>query len=248
MKAFPVPIPQRLPVRITPCPIVEASIELRYISSESWRNMPGLLAPRLRDRYPKETELPLAQLPESMRQKDANLTYQPLLQYDGPEFLIRFGPRALSLTTQLHQYPGWRRFREELLWLWGEVAAAGFVQEGERLGVRYVDFFKEDIFSVVVLGISVGGQELSGFEQSFSVVVPWEGSTARLVLTNGAFLNDGGQPRRGSILDLDVWQRLASENVFVDAPEQVEKLHDINKMLFFGLLKREFLESLTPAY
>ncbi len=245
---LPIPIPERLPSRIEPCPIVEAAVELRFVSTESWRNLPGLLSARLRKRYPQESELPLAQIPESMRQQEAGFTYQPLLQYEGPEFLIRFGPRVLTLITRTHGYPGWPRFREELAWLWDEVAAAGFVQEGERLGVRYVDFFKQDIFSLVVLGVSVAGQEFAGLEQSFSTVIPWEKSTARLVLTNGAFLNDGKETRRGSILDLDAWQRLASEDVFAEAAAQIERLHEVNKKLFFGLLKPEFLATLNPVY
>ncbi len=194
--------------------------------------------------------MPLAQIPESIRQQEAGFTYQALLQYEGPEFLIRFGPRVLTLITRRHRYPGWARFREELAWLWEEAAAAGFVQEGERLAVRYVDFFAQDIFSLVVLGVSVAGQEFAGMEQSFSTVIPWEDSTARLVLSNGAFLSDGRETHRGSILDLEVWQRLASENVFVQAAiyAQIERLHEVNKKLFFGLLKPEFLGTLYPVY
>jgi uncharacterized protein (TIGR04255 family) len=242
------PIPERLPKRIEPCPIVEAAVELRFVSTESWRNLPGLLSPRLRERYPQESELPLAQIPERIRQQEAIYTYQALLQYEGPEFLIRFGPRVLTLITRTHQYPGWQRFREELTWLWKTADAAGFVQEGERLGLRYVDFFSQNIFSLVVLGVSVAGRELAGLEQSFSVVVPWDESTARLVLANGAFLNDGRETQRGSILDLDVWQQLASEDVFPDALSRIENLHDVNKKLFFGLLKPEFLATLKPIY
>jgi uncharacterized protein (TIGR04255 family) len=248
MNHFPIPIPERLPVRIDPCPIVEAAVEMRFVSSEPWRNMPGLLAPRLRKRYPESKELRLFQLPEAIRQQEAGFTYQPLVKYDGADFLIHFGPRVLTLNTRMQQYPGWPRIREELLWLWKEVADAGFVQEGERLGVRYIDFFAEDIFSLVVLQASVGGQEIVGVEQNFSVVAPWDNATARLVLTNGAFLNDGHEKRRGSVLDLEVWQALTSDDVFAGARMQVERLHEANKKLFFGLLKPDFLASLNPTY
>lgn len=244
----PIPTPERLPIRIEPCPIVEAAVELRFVSSESWRNLPGLFSRRLKKRFPKESELPLAQIPEALRQQEANLTYQPLLQYEAADFLIRFGPRVLTLITRANRYPGWQRFREEIAWLLEETAAAGFVQEGERLGVRYVDFFAEDIFSLVVLGISVAGHELTGLEQSFSAVIPLDDSTARLTLTNSAFLDDGTETRRGSILDLDVWTRLASENVFADAAAQIEHMHLENKRLFFGLLKPESLVKLNPVY
>ena len=248
MNPFPLPIPEKLPARIYPCPIVEAAVELRFVSAEPWRNMPGLIEPKLRERYPQVSELPLNQFPEQFRIQDASFTYQPLLQYSGPEFLIRFGPRVLSLIAHTHRYPGWLHFREELDWLWAQAAAAGFVQEGERLGVRYVDFFDEDIFSNVVLGVAVAGRGIAGFEQNFSIVIPWERALARLLLANSVFLKVGAEPRRGSVLDLDVWIRLSAESVFEDLAKQVEHLHEVNKTLFFGLLKPEFLSRLNPAY
>ena len=56
---FPIPIPDRLPVKIDHCPIVEAILELRFITSESWRTLPGLLFAHIRDRYPEQRDLPL---------------------------------------------------------------------------------------------------------------------------------------------------------------------------------------------
>ena len=41
--AFPIQIPDRLPTRIAPCPIVEAIFEGRFVSPELWATMPGLL-------------------------------------------------------------------------------------------------------------------------------------------------------------------------------------------------------------
>src|SRR6266516_7829439 len=64
---FPIPIPDRLPIKIDPCPIVEAILEVRFVTSESWATLPGLLFAHIRDRYPEQKDLPLAQLPEEIR-------------------------------------------------------------------------------------------------------------------------------------------------------------------------------------
>ena len=91
---FPIPKPDRLPLKISPCPIVEAVVEIRFVSAEPWRNLPGLFHPRIRDRYPELKELPLASMPDELRSRDPAFTWLPLLQYKGAEFTIQFGPTA----------------------------------------------------------------------------------------------------------------------------------------------------------
>src|SRR2546428_13428213 len=103
---FPIPIPDRLPIKIEPCPIVAAILEMRFVTSESWRTLPGLLFANIRDRYPEQKDLPLAQLPEEIRRREHAFTYQPLVQFLSRDFLIQFGPRVVSLVTKPNQYPG----------------------------------------------------------------------------------------------------------------------------------------------
>ena len=75
----PIATLERLPIKIHPCPIVEAILEIRFVTSESWRTLPGLLFASIRDRYPEQKDLPLAQLPEEIRRREPAFTYQPLV-------------------------------------------------------------------------------------------------------------------------------------------------------------------------
>jgi uncharacterized protein (TIGR04255 family) len=59
---FPIEIPERLPLRIEPCPIVEAIFEARFVSPQPWDTMPGLLFAQIRERYPEQKTLPVAPL------------------------------------------------------------------------------------------------------------------------------------------------------------------------------------------
>src|SRR5437867_13221948 len=86
--AFPIHIPERLPIRIAPCPIVEAIFEARFVSPQPWATMPGLLFAHIREKYPKQKTLPLAQLPEEIRRQDPALLRQPLIQFLSENFLI----------------------------------------------------------------------------------------------------------------------------------------------------------------
>src|SRR5260370_11971898 len=201
---FPIPIPDRVPIKINPCPIVEAILEIRFITSESWPTLPGLLCAKIRGRYPEQKDLPLAQLPEEIRRRDPAFTYQPLIQFLGRDFLIQFGPRVVSLVTRSKQYPGWAALEEEMTWLVSELQQTRFVSEGERLGVRYINFFKFDIFEKLELEVSTGKKRLAG-ELSVTSVLTKPPLTSRLLVANSATLGTGDGARSGSVLDVDVW-------------------------------------------
>ena len=244
---FPIPKLEKLPARISPCPIIEAVMEIRFVTSADWTLLPGLLFTQIKDRYPKSEGLPIASMPEEFFRNDPALTYAPRMRFIGEGFVIQFGPRVISLLT-LGEYPGWRRIQQELAWLLERLELAGFIHEGERLGMRYIDFFEGDVFSRLVLGVHSGGQSVSGVEMNFATVFRRGDLTARLLLNNGAMVTRGNEIVTGSILDLDVWLEASGFDVFGDAAERFEEAHNCNKEIFFGLLNTDFLDSLAPEY
>lgn len=245
---FPIPKPERLPSKISPCSIVESVVEIRFVSTEPWRNLPGMFHPRIRDRYPESKELPLANMPEDIRSKSPAFTWVPLLQYGGTDFSIQFGPRVLSLITRPHHYPGWGRFGDELTWVLERLQESGIVSEAERIGLRYVDFFENDVWQQLNMGVLIGGVPLAGGELSTTVVLRHPEGQVRLQVANGAFFQGPTGVKRGSVLDLDVWHPGGDGDLFSDGFHRVERLHQASKEVFFGLLKPEFLQSLNPEY
>ncbi len=244
---FPIPTRERLPSRITPCPILEAVLEIRFVSKVEWSLLPGLLYTRINERYPKLENLPIAEMPDELLRHDPNLAYAPRMRFVGSGFVIQFGPRVISLLA-MGEYPGWRRVKEELCWLLERLETAGFIHEGERLGMRYIDFFEGDIFSRLILDVRSDGQLVHGVEMNFATVFRRGDLTARLILNNGALVTRGQEALRGSILDLDVWLEASHFDVFGNAVERFEEAHRCNKEIFFGLLKTDFLDSLAPEY
>lgn len=244
---FPIPKLNKLPSRITPCPILEAVIEIRFVTGQDWALLPGLLFTLIKGRYPKMEKLPIASMPEEIFRNDPSLTYTPRMRFVGDEFVVQFGPRVVSLLTR-GEYPGWNRVQSELVWLLDKLQRAGFIHEGERLGMRYIDFFGCDIFSRLVLDVRSDGQNVSGVEMNFATVFRRGDLTARLVLNNGAMVNRGNEAVSGSILDLDVWLEASEFDVFGNAAMRFEEAHRCNKEIFFGLLKTDFLDSLAPEY
>src|SRR5262249_31158044 len=153
----------RLPVRINPCPIVESIFEIRFNSTVPWEILPGLLYAQIRERYPTEKKLPLADVPEALR-KDADLANLPMMQFPGEKFVVQIGPRVVGLATTPNEYPGWLAIEPELEWLIARLKAAEIVAETERLGVRYIDFFSGNLFQNLLLSVQVDKLALNADE------------------------------------------------------------------------------------
>ena len=246
---FPIPILDRLPIKIDPCPIAEAILEIRFVTSESWATLPGLLFARIRERYPEQKTLPLTQVPEEMRRRESAFTYQPLIQFLGRgDFLIQFGPRVVSLVAKSKEYPGWAAFEDEMTWLMSELQQMGFISEGERLGVRYINFFTFDIFEKLVLEVSTAKKRLTAGERSVTTVLTRPPFTSRLIVSNGAILDTGDGARSGSVLDVDVWLGPVDFDLFQNGLAKFGEAHRFEKQVFFGLLKPDFLATLNPTY
>src|SRR5437588_8667299 len=103
LETFPIPIPDRLPVSVHPSPTVAAIFEARFVSTEPWATIPGLLYAQIREKYPEQKNLPLAQVPEEFRRQDAALQYLPLLQFLSKDFLIQLGAGALRRSPRHYQ-------------------------------------------------------------------------------------------------------------------------------------------------
>ncbi len=218
--AFPIQIPERLPIRITPCPIVEAIFEARFVSPQPWATMPGLLFAQIREKYPEQKTLPLAQL----------------------------RPRVISLVTKPNAYPGWSAIEPELKWLLERVKAAGFVGETERLSARYIDFFGGDVFPGLRFGLQINDKPLLGGQTAVTTILRRGPLAIRLQATNGAIVATKEGPKPGSVLDIDAWFGPLDVDLFGNGLARFGETHDAIKGLFFGLIKDELLAKLNPTY
>jgi uncharacterized protein (TIGR04255 family) len=246
--AFPFTIPEPLPSRIEPCPIVEAVFEVRFVSTQPWATMPGLLFALIRERYPEQVELPLAQVPEAIRRENPALQHQALLQFASKDFLIQMGPRMVSLNTKSGTYAGWTAIRTELEWLLEKLNQSGLVRETERLGVRYIDFLAGDIFTGLKLGLQVEDQPLRGVQTGVTVVLRRGALALRLQVNNDAIASLPGGPQAGSVLDMDAWFGSLDVSVFENGLARFDEAHLAIKGVFFGLLRPELLAKFNPVY
>jgi uncharacterized protein (TIGR04255 family) len=246
--SFPISVPDRLPANITPCPILEAVFEVRFTSAASWSTLPGLLYGQIREKYPEQTVLPLSEIPENVRMQDPALAHLPLLRFSGPAFHVQAGPRMVSLGTRLFEYPGWSAIQEELTWLLDKIRCAGIVNETERIGVRYIDFFPEEIRPELLLSVRIGDNPLVESEVSATAALRKGAVNIRLQFTNSAIVTERRAPKKGVVLDMDAWFGPLDADLFANGLERFDEAHQTIKGVFFGLLAPPFLDRLKPSY
>jgi uncharacterized protein (TIGR04255 family) len=245
---FPIRIPERLPTRIAKSPIVETITEVRFVTPVPEAALQGLLFAQIRKKYPKYVKLPGAELIAAVKEQNPILQYAPVAQYHSQEFIIQTGPRSVSLLIQPAKYPGWAVLSAEIAFFFEALKNADFVSEGERLGLRYINFFALDVLSNLDLEVHAHGKPLNSAELNLVCGLKREKAFVRLAIGNNAMAKITDEPRYGSILDIDVSFNSEEFTLFDGVIERLGDAHLIAKQIFFGLLKQEFLDTLEPEY
>src|SRR5262245_56276106 len=96
-----------LPIRITPCPILDAFAEVRCQPSVSSAILPGLVFAAVRDLFPAQSTLPDGPLPDPVRIQTPLLRYRPTMVLRGEVFDLHVGPQVFFIGCKKKQYPGW---------------------------------------------------------------------------------------------------------------------------------------------
>ena len=81
----------KLPIKISPCPIIEVTVELKFSSSLPKGAIFGILYNAVKDKFPKVEKLPAAMLPNEIIENDANLKYKALYKLTDGKFTVQVG-------------------------------------------------------------------------------------------------------------------------------------------------------------
>jgi len=238
----------RIPERISPSPIVDAVVDIRFSPAEPPDAVFGLIFPHVKDRYKKLERLPILQVPDQIRQQDPNFIFQPYyrLQYD--PFVLQVGPRVLILSAP--NYPGWPSFSAELQKTMASMFEINLFDTVDRVGIRFINFFEGNVFRKFDVQLRIGGEEQTDtniFVRTISSTPPF---TTALQISNDVLIQQENKDRHGSIIDLDlsVSSPTFSGNRLDEFMAIVSKGHVSLKNDFFKLLNPAFLETLEPEY
>jgi uncharacterized protein (TIGR04255 family) len=238
-----------LPKKITPCPILEAIVEIRFDSPFPPDAIYGVAYNAFKGNFPKTQSLPILQLPEPIRLQDPALRFKPYYKFTNSGFIFQIGPKVCLLSS-IKEYVGWTAFLEKIKDSFERIFKLEIIEKVTRLGIRYINSFEsEDIFNKVNLKILMGSDPLKSERTIIRTAIKSGKFVNNLQVSNKVILNQGGKTQEGSIIDIDVITtdipQKDIKNVIIDL---IEEGHYEEKKLFFALLKKNFLATLNPEY
>lgn len=244
----------RIPIRISPDPILEAVVELRFSTSVPNEAVFGLIYGQIQSEFSSYEALPVLQIPEAVRNQDEKLKYTAHYRVKSSDFHVNIGPKVIAIVNP-KPYTGWDEYIKIISHVLEKLGGLNFISSIERIGVRYLDFFEGvDISPHLVFGLRDFPYKDNGqmsISTAFTPTLP-DGNgfslntTLRISSSNLMMVNNQLKP--GSILDADTYCDLHIGFDKEVIQQIISDAHKVDKEVFFSLLKEEFIETLNPVY
>ena len=238
-----------LPKQISPCPINQAVVEIRFNSSLPSDAIFGVVFNKLKDSYKETERLPILQIPEAVRNQDPNLLFQPHYKLIRDYYALQIGPKVISLAITDQNYTTWENYYIEIHDVFDNIKEIGFISEVLRVGLRYINLFVDDIWENINISVKIKNDEIASEEIFVRTLLVRDEYKINLQTGNQLKLAENNQVvGRGSVIDIDTFIQGERIEFFENMNSILQKSHAIEKEIFFDLLKSEFLESLNPEY
>ena len=235
----------KLPTKIEPCPIIDALVEIRFSTKTHPNAVFGLLYNTLQEYFENEKveNLPILQLPDSVRSTDPQLKFKPHYKIATNNFVVQIGPEVISISS-FPKYIGWNLFSNKIFDILSKVESVSIINDIKRIGIRYINFFDVDIFKHINLNVNLGDQQITYKNTVIRTEFEQDEYKSTLQIANNA--NNNG--RVGSIIDIDTYVLSNLKSFFKNKEELINVGHTKEKELFFSLLKKDFLNNLNPKF
>jgi uncharacterized protein (TIGR04255 family) len=244
-----------LPTKLKKEPLIDAVFEVRFSARISASSvLPGILFREL-DGEKNIESLPIAQVPEQIRENDLNLRYAPVKKLAWDNIFIQIGDRSLSVLCRL-PYPGWDSFKAKILKIISEISRSGIIQMIERFSLKYIDIISLhgdcQPASLLNLSLMLGNHTLD--RETFFLRIEIQKNElihAISVASHAKAKLQDGSTREGLILDIDSiynTNNLDFSEWFGDLEQKLDYVHHENKEVFFDCLRDETVQMLEPDY
>jgi len=236
-----------LPKKITPCPIIESVVEIRFDSAIPPDAIFGVVYHSFKEIFPnKPKNLPILQLPAQIRNNDPNLLYKAHYRLSDNIFLFQVGPKSISLINK-GEYVGWSVFSPKIKECFQKVKEIQIIKDTKRFGLRYINFFEElNIYDKINLKLSLNEKSLTSNKIVLRTSLPKEEFICNLRISNDSKMEQ--VEKLGSIIDIDVYREEDGKSIIEQFDRILEEAHNTEKEIFFSSFKEEFLQNFNPEY
>ncbi|WP_080564287.1 TIGR04255 family protein [Achromobacter xylosoxidans] len=247
-----------VPTNLSKVPLVDALFEMRVDAPVSLAVvLPGVL---LSGTVPGEVaveRLPIADIPEPVRQATPELRYQPTMRIRLKDASVALGDRVVVIGAR-GAYPGWTAFQRQISILLDRIQATSYVKAVERYSLKYVDLIEEisgqNYDDRVKLSILIGGErKVNGAYQLRGEIKEAPATHVLTVAAPATVQNpEIGFDKTGMVIDVDSIVTCDPPIQMVEFRENLSEwltsLHDGNKRLFFSMLTDLAIDSMGPSY
>lgn len=236
----------KLPIEISPNPLVVTSVEIRFDAGEEGKDIFSLLYPVLTSNLP--TLEALNQIPREIKEKNPQLKYQPEFKLKNESFSLAIGSNSL-LFEIIGTYPLWNSYFDFIGRNLKLILNTEIIKNIERVGVRYGSIFEQAEKSKALKYYPK--IEIPGYEEKI-VHNRYDLTTGNFnlhlqIAENAKIEIPNSVPKVGLYVDID-----ASYNSPMKPSEDlisiIDNLHTSEKELFFKILDDNFIKTLNPKY
>lgn len=238
-----------LPDKIEVCPIIDTVVEIRFSTEVNPIAVFGIIFNEFKKEYPHVEKLPILQIPDQLRDSDPNFRFKPHYKIHDGKFVVQIGPDVLTISSPM-PYIGWDSYSQHIIKFYKRLFGLRIIKSVSRLGVRYINFFEQDIFEKVNVELKFGSSthsctntlirtEIADRERGFKDILQIANNITHIV---------GTKVLQGSIIDIDTYKDYTDNSFLFIFEEEINQAHGSEKDLFFRLLKEEFLVTLRPIY
>jgi uncharacterized protein (TIGR04255 family) len=239
----------KVPQKISPCPIVEALVELRFEPLLPEAAIFGVVFNAVKKEYPEAQALDILNLPLEIRNHDPNLTYKPTHKMQNGDNILQVGPRVITF-SRVNKYNGWDTFSSDIKAITEKLIQLEIVKSLQGFSLRYINKFDFDIWDKLDLKVLLGGESLKSLLTHVRADIQDDEFVHLVQVANNVNVSVGGQKQTGKSSIIDITTALIGDMNAFDkrANEILEAAHTKEKNLYFRLLTDEYINELNPEY
>lgn len=240
-----------LPKEISPNPLITSTVEIRFNSEISDENVLGNFYPIFSANFPKIKDL-ANRIPVELKRERPEFKYIANYVLQNEKYSLSIGNNVIAFEN-LGTYQLWENYfpiiKENLELL----KKTGLVKGVVRVGIRYASIFenKNNIDEALNFQNAINFNGYIQENQSLRSVFIKDNVSLLVQISNNAKLEKIGQAKiEGLYIDIDASSEKDLPTNIDDALYSlIDKLHYEQKSLLFeGIMKKEFLDSLNPKY
>lgn len=241
----------RLPIEINPNPLITSTVEIRFNSEISDENILGCFYPIFSANFPKIKDLS-NRIPVELKKERPELKYIANYVLQNEKYSLSIGNDVIAFEN-LGTYQLWNNYFPVIKENLELLKKTGLVKGIVRIGIRYASIFenKNDINEVLNFQNSINFNGYNQENQSLRSLFIKDNVSLLVQIYNNAKLEKIGQAKiEGLYIDIDASsEKNLPTNINETLFSLIDKLHYEQKSLLFeGIMKKEFLNSLNPKY